>query len=285
MTTTIITNSFLSAEIKHAGAELCSLKKITNNKEYIWEGNPEFWGKHSPILFPIVGTLKDNKYTYNNQQYTLSRHGFARDMVFDLIEKKEDRVTFSLKSTEETLKVYPFEFELQICYQLIENEIVIKYQVINKGDLEMGFSIGAHPAFALPSQFENYTLEFEKEEPLIYTLLENNLLSDETKRLDTEVNSVRLNYSLFEKDALIFKLLASKSVTILENKTPMLNIRFDDFPHLGIWTLNNAPFICIEPWFGYSDTSNNTGNIMEKEGIQLLAPKNTFDSNLTIAIL
>ncbi|MBE0393498.1 aldose 1-epimerase family protein [Flavobacterium sp. PL002] len=285
MTTTIITNSFLSAEIKHTGAELCSLKKISNNKEYIWEGNPEFWGKHSPILFPIVGTLKDNKYTYNNQQYTLSRHGFARDMVFDLIEKKEDSATFSLKSTEETLKVYPFEFELQICYQLIENELLIKYQVINKGDLEMGFSIGAHPAFALSSQFENYALEFEKEEPLIYTLSENNLLSDETKRLDTEVNSVPLNYSLFEKDALIFKLLASKSVTILENKIPMLNIRFDDFPHLGIWTLNNAPFICIEPWFGYSDTNNNTGNIMEKEGIQLLAPKNTFDSNLTIAIL
>lgn len=149
----------------------------------------------------------------------------------------------------------------------------------------MGFSIGAHPAFALPSQFENYALQFEKEEPLIYTLLENNLLSDETKKLDTKVNSVPLNYSLFEKDALIFKLLASKSVTILENKTPVLNIRFDDFPHLGIWTLSNAPFICIEPWFGYSDTSSNTGNIMEKEGIQLLAPNNTFNSHFTIAIL
>jgi galactose mutarotase-like enzyme len=282
--TTTIKNSILTAEIKHFGAELISLK-TNQNKEYIWEGNPEFWGKHSPILFPIVGTLKNNSFHYDEMEYHLSRHGFARDMEFELIEITDNSATFSIQSSEETLKVYPFEFELQLIYTLEENNLSIAYKVINKGKNTMPFSIGAHPAFALPNHFENYTIAFEKEEPLEYYLLEDDLISNKTKKLDVTNKKIPLTYELFENDALIFKTLQSNSLTILENENPILRVHFEDFPSLGIWTKMNAPFLCIEPWFGYSDTNKNSGNLFEKEGIQVLESNATFHSKFSIEIL
>lgn len=281
---TTISNSTLKASIKHAGAELFSLKD-NQNKEYIWEGNPDFWGKHSPVLFPIVGTLKNNTYTINEKEYQLSRHGFARDMEFDLIHKTENSVVFSLQSNTETLKKYPFEFELQLIYTLKESTLDIEYKVINKGENKMPFSIGAHPAIALPEHFENYAFKFEKEEVLKYSLLENDLISNKTETLAITENLVPLNYKLFENDALVFKTLESNSVTILENSKPYIKVDFEDFPSLGIWTKDQAPFVCIEPWFGYSDTAENSGDLFEKEGILILDAKQTFQSKFSIQIL
>lgn len=281
---TIISNSKLTASIKHAGAELFSLKN-KHNKEYIWEGNPAFWGKHSPVLFPIVGTLKNNTYTINNTSYHLPRHGFARDMQFNLISKTDESAVFSIQSDNETLKIYPFKFELQIIYTLVDSQLDIRYKVINKTDSNMFFSIGAHPAIALPENFKDYALEFEKKEALKYSLLENDLISNKTKQLETKKGQIHLNYSLFENDALIFKSLESKSLTISENNTPYVKVDFSDFPSLGIWTKENAPFICIEPWFGYSDTPENSGNLFEKEGILTLEANQTFNSKFSIEIL
>jgi galactose mutarotase-like enzyme len=281
--TTTISNSNLTAQINHFGAELFSLKN-SKNKEYIWEGNPAFWGKHSPILFPIVGTLKNNSYHYNGAEYHLSRHGFARDTEFKLIEKSENSVTFSLISSEETRKVYPFDFELQIIYTLDERSLNIEYKVINKSKSQMPFSIGAHPAFALPGNFENYSLEFENEESLEYHLLENDLISYKTKKLEVKNKILHLNYQLFENDALVFKSLQSKSLTILENSNPVLRVDFKDFSNLGIWTKKDAPFICIEPWLGYSDTEENFGNLFKKEGIQILNSGKSFKAKFNIEI-
>lgn len=282
--TTTIKHGNLSAEIKHFGAELISLK-TNQNRECIWEGNPEFWGKHSPILFPIVGTLKHNSFHHDGIEYHLSRHGFAREMLFELIQATANSATFSIQSSEETLKVYPFEFELQLIYTLNENILSIAYKVINKGKSTMPFSIGAHPAFALPNHFENYAIAFEKEESLEYYLLENDLISNKTKKLEVHNKQIPLTYELFENDALIFKTLQSKSLTILENKNPILRVHFEDFPSLGIWTKMNAPFLCIEPWFGYSDTNKSSGNLFEKEGIQILESNATFHSKFSIEIL
>ncbi|RBN50634.1 aldose 1-epimerase family protein [Flavobacterium psychrolimnae] len=282
--TTTIKHGNLSAEIKHFGAELISLK-TNQNREYIWEGNPEFWGKHSPILFPIVGTLKNNSFNHYGIDYHLSRHGFAREMLFELIYATENSATFSIKSSEETLKVYPFEFELQLIYTLNDNNLSIEYKVINKGKLTMPFSIGAHPAFALLNHFENYAIAFEKEESLEYYLLENDLISNKTKKLEVRNKQIPLTYDLFKNDALIFKTLQSNTLTILENENPILRVHFEDFPNLGIWTKMNAPFLCIEPWFGYSDTNENSGNLFEKEGIQILESNATFHSKFSIEIL
>ncbi len=282
--TTTISNSKLSASIKHAGAELFSIKDNQNN-EYIWEGNPDFWGKHSPVLFPIVGTLKNNTYIIKEKEYQLPRHGFARDMEFELIEKTENKAIFSLKSSEETLKKYPFEFELQLIYTLESTSLNIEYIVINKGETKMPFSIGAHPAIALPENFENYSFKFEKQEPLKYNLLENDLISNKTETLKTTENVVPLTYKLFENDALVFKALESNSLTILEDKKPYVQVDFEDFPSLGIWTKDQAPFVCIEPWFGYSDTADNSGDLFKKEGILVLEIDQSFHSQFSIKIV
>ncbi|TDD97983.1 aldose 1-epimerase family protein [Flavobacterium cellulosilyticum] len=282
--TTKISNSNVTAQINHVGAELFSIKN-KENKEFMWEGNPKFWGKHSPVLFPIVGTLKNNSYSYNGIDYQLARHGFARDMVFEVVQKNKNSVIFSLNSSEETRKTYPFEFELQIIYTLIENSLMVEYKVFNKGNTIMPFSIGAHPAFALDGNFEKYSLEFEKEENLEYFLLENDLIANKKKQLELKNKKINLNYQLFENDALIFKTLESNSITILENLKPFLKVTFEDFPSLGLWTKIDASFICIEPWFGYSDTNEHFGNLFEKEGIQVLSENDIFNSKFSIEIL
>jgi galactose mutarotase-like enzyme len=281
---TTISNSNLTAQIKHLGAELCSLKN-NSNTEFIWNANSAFWGKHSPVLFPIVGTLKNNTYTFENKEYQLSRHGFAREMEFDLIDKKENSATFSLVSNSNTKEKFPFDFDLHLIYTLENSELKIAYKVFNTSNKIMPFAIGAHPAFDLPHPFENYSLAFEKEEPYSYYLLEEGLISNSTNALELDKNTLALNYPLFENDALVFKNITSKSITILENAIPFLKVTFSDFPDLGIWTPNNAPFICIEPWFGYSDTVDKYGSILNKEGIQLLEANTHFYSEFSIEIL
>ena len=281
---TELKNSRLTATINHKGAELISLKNA-NHKEYIWEGNPEYWGKHSPILFPIVGTLKNNMYIFNRNSYQLPRHGFAREMSFELIQQTTNTVTFSLSSSEETKLVYPFDFELQIKYTLEGSKLLIEYKIINKDTATIPFSIGAHPAFALTKNFEEYDLLFDQSEDLTVYTLKNDLISDTVFTLKMDKNKLPLSYPLFENDALIIKKLQSKSITILEKETPLLKVQFNDFPNLGLWTKNNAPFICIEPWLGYSDTIHSKGIIEDKEGIQFVETKSSFDCSFYIEIL
>ncbi|MBZ4040761.1 aldose 1-epimerase family protein [Flavobacterium hibisci] len=280
---TTISNKALKASIKHAGAELFSLTN-NQNKEYMWNGDPNYWPKHSPILFPIVGSLKNETYTFNKKDYRLPRHGFARDMEFQLIEKTESSATFSLSYDEETLEKYPFKFELQIVYKLEGNKLNIAYKVINNESTQIPFSIGAHPAFALPENFSNYSIQFEKEEKLEYSLLEDGLISNTNEILEISNNTVPLHYKLFENDALVFKTLESNSLTILENSKPYIKVDFKDFPSLGIWTKENAPFICIEPWFGYSDTLEKSGDLFKKEGILILEANQSFNTSFDIEI-
>jgi galactose mutarotase-like enzyme len=280
---TTITNEFLQATILHKGAELCSLK--TSEKEYMWNGNPAFWGKHSPVLFPIVGTLKNNAYAFENKHFQMGRHGFARDYNFELISKTQSSVSFSLTNSENTILIYPFEFQLILTYILEDKKLIIKYKVLNLSEKTMPFSIGAHPAFALNNSFENYSLDFQFDEVLEYTVLANDLLSDKTERVNLIDKKLNLNYQLFENDALVFKKMNSKSISILENGKVFLIINFSDFPNLGIWTKIDAPFICIEPWFGFADETSATGKIVEKNGILLLDKKSEWQTEFTIEIV
>lgn len=281
---TTIENLKLTAKINSKGAELISLQN-QNKREYIWNGNPEFWGKHSPVLFPIVGTLKNNRYRYNNSIYQLSRHGFARDTNFDLIKYSHNQAVFSLKANNDTKKIYPFDFELQISYTLQEDTLIIGYKIINNEETELPFSIGGHPAFALPKDFKNYSLAFEQPENLLTYQLKNDLLSDKTAAITLSKNILPLTYSLFKNDALIFKSLNSRRISLLENQAPILHFNFKDFQNFGIWTKNDAAFICLEPWLGYSDTINTTGNILEKEGIQMVGAKRNFECHFSIKIV
>ncbi|WP_396191695.1 aldose 1-epimerase family protein [Flavobacterium sp.] len=280
-----LSNKFCSASINTKGAELNSIKNSQTNTEYIWDGNPDFWGKHSPVLFPIVGALKDDCYFYEGKKYNLSRHGFARDFEFDVIESSSNAASFLLKKNAQIAAKYPFDFELQMDYKLVDNSLILSYIIRNKSEVEMPFSFGAHPAFALTNSFEDYSLEFEKEENLVTHELENNLFSGETRSINLDKTNLPLTYSLFEKDALVFKTIQSKKVTILENQKPLLKVNFEDFSSLGIWTIQNAPFICIEPWIGFADDSTSNGNLFDKTNIQILKENSSFEASFSIEIL
>ena len=263
-----IQNQAIKAVIKTKGAELSLLQK--EDKNYIWEINSEFWNKTSPILFPIVGALKNGEYFYGGNVYKLSRHGFARDFEFEVIENSENAVVFSLKSNEETLKVYPFHFELQLSYILEDNKLVVKYEIINRSSEKMYYSIGAHPAFNIDGDFEDFSLVFDDEKDLETYKLEQDLFSGKTEILKLNGNVLPLQYELFEEDALVFKNFTTKSLTLAKNNESVMKVSFPDFPYLGIWTKKDAPFICIEPWLGIADNANASSKIEEKEGIQIL---------------
>ena len=280
-----LSNKNFEININSKGAELISFKNKNTLQNYIWEGNPKFWAKHSPILFPIVGTLKNDTYIYDKKKYKLSRHGFARDCDFEIVNASENEVSLVLKSNSETIKIYPFEFELQLNYIIENSNLKLNYKITNNSKTEMPFSIGAHPAFALNNNFEDYSLEFEHQEILKSFTLENGLLSENFFEINLENKKLPLTYSLFENDALIFKTIKSKKITILEQQKPLLSVSYSDFENLGLWTISNAPFLCIEPWLGYSDTNLHNQQILEKEGIKIVKENDTFECNLEISIL
>lgn len=277
---TFIQNEFLKASINHKGAELSSVWK--NDYNYLWDIDTQFWDKTSPVLFPIIGGLKDNKFTFNGKDYFLPRHGFARESEFSLISKTEDSAVFSLKFTEESLKNYPFEFELQIGYFLNGNQLKVEYTVKNLSTQKMYFSIGAHPAFRINGNFEDYTLEFDSDKALTTHKLQDNLFSGVTEEIPLENKKLKLNYTLFEKDALVLKNATTSSLSLLKNEKPVLKVNFPEFPFLGIWTKKDAPFICIEPWLGIADSHKASGKLEEKEGIQNLEADAKFSASWMI---
>ncbi|WP_329806485.1 aldose 1-epimerase family protein [Flavobacterium facile] len=278
-----ISNSQLSATINTLGAELLSLVK--NNKNYIWQVDETYWNKTSPVLFPIVGRLKKDSFTYNGNSYQLPRHGFARNMEFSFDKKSEHQVIFELNETEETKGNYPFDFKLLMAYTLMDNELVIEYFVRNQSDEVLPFSIGAHPAFAIEGNFEDYSLQFNKEDSFETHHLENESFNGKTTLVETKNNSITLNYQLFEKDALVFKQLKSNEVVLSHQNKNILKVNFDHFPYLGIWTKQNAPFLCLEPWCGLADSIDHNGNLEEKEGINHLPAGEDFLRAIRIEVL
>lgn len=271
-----------SATINSFGAELESFYKDDIN--YIWTIDEHYWNRTSPVLFPIVGRLKNDTYTVDGKKYNLPRHGFARNYEFNVIAYSDNSVLFSLKSNEETLKIYPFEFELQLHYSLNQNELMVGYKVINHSNQKMPFNIGAHPAFSIPTDFEEYSLQFNQNDLFTTYHLENELFNGKSTLIENTDNTIHLEYALFEKDALVFKNLHSTSVSILKNNKSYITVNYEDFPYLGIWTKVNAPFLCIEPWMGHADNTTANGFIFEKESIQILYPNKTFECNFRIKI-
>ena len=285
-----IKNEYIKAKIKSFGAELNSLQKIDDSLEYIWQGDKEFWARHSPILFPIVGRLKNDSYFYKNQKYNMSQHGFARDKEFEIVEKKDDFIEFKLSSDEKTLKIYPFSFELYLSYKLERNSLIVSYKVINKSDEKMLFSIGAHPAFNWTlkenEQKEDYFLEFENiKNTKRYFLNELGLVYNSID-LEIKDNKIALNEELFKNDALVFNDSNIKSVTLRNNKNDkFIKLNFENFPYLGVWSKpSGAPFICIEPWLGVADEIGINQKFEEKKGIISLKKYEIFEASYSIEI-
>ncbi|PUE63695.1 aldose 1-epimerase family protein [Arcobacter caeni] len=285
-----IKNNFIKAKIKSFGAELNSLQKNDNDLEYIWQGNKEFWNRHSPILFPIVGRLKNDSYFYKNQKYNMTQHGFARDKEFELVNQKEDFIEFRLKSDEKTFEIYPFSFELYLSYKLEFSKLIISYKVINKSDEKIFFSIGAHPAFnwglIKNEKKENYFLEFDDIKQTKRYFLNDLGLVYKNEDLEIIENKMPLNEGLFKNDALVFNDLNIKNVSLKNTKNDnFIKVNFDNFPYLGIWSKpSGAPFICIEPWFGVADEKNSTQNLEDKKGIIILEKDEVFSCFYSIEV-
>lgn len=289
--TVIIENDQLIATIAEEGAELISLKSKESGLEYIWQGDPEFLGRHAPVLFPFVGRLKEDRYSYQGKTYPMGQHGFARDQVFEVIEKGDEMTSLSLKSSETTRKIYPFDFELVLTYKLEESAIIVGYQVINSGKEELLFSIGGHPAFNIPIEdqlsFTDYYLSFEPKVDRIQLPLEGPFVDLEHKTLGQTSVDYDLKRSLFEKDALIYETPGKTEISFKSDKSKhSVSLSYDDIPFVGIWSPYGveAPFVCIEPWWGIADKVGSTGELINKFAINRLAPEGLFKTNYAIHV-
>ena len=276
-------NELLKICVLGKGAELQSIFHKKNQLEYLWSGDPAFWAKKSPILFPIVGTLKNDRYFYNNKSYILGRHGFARDMDFETENQTTDSISLSLRSNEITLRQFPFRYELIIKYSIGHDILTVTYTVKNIDDGDMYFSIGAHPAFKVPlvegTVYSDYYLKFEKDEFLPrWPISPLGLIEKNPIPLLQNSRILSLQKELFYKDALVFKHPSSSMLSLRSDKIQQgLNFSFPGFPYLGIWAAKNADFVCIEPWCGIADLVDSDQQIINKEGIIKLAAGEIFE--------
>ncbi len=285
-----IANDILTVTISEKGAELQSIVLLEEDLEYIWNGDPAYWAKKSPVLFPIVGGLKDNNYQYQGKSYTLPRHGFARDKEFTVTALSAESVTFTLTHDSETMLVYPFLFRFSIRYTLDKNRVSINYLVENKGDGPMYFSVGAHPAFAVPlvpgTHYSDYFLSFNHPETSgKWPLSGAGLIREAPDDFLNNARQLPLSKELFYGDALVFKDLSSTAISLQSGKTDHgLTVSYTDFPFMGIWSSKDADFVCIEPWCGIADSVDASGNIVEKEGINRLDPGGQFTRSWEIKV-
>ncbi len=279
-----IENTFLKINCHQHGAELTSICNKQTQLEYLWQAGNE-WPKHAPVLFPIVGQLHNNTFCYQDKNYKMERHGFAHTMKFEIAKATDLQILFCLSSNNETLNLFPFEFDFYVLYKLIDDTLLVTYTVYCKSD-EMYFSVGAHPAFKIPllqnQLYSDYYLEFEKALNAKRWKLQDGMISEPEVFFDNE-KILRLSYNLFYDDALVFKNLESEKISI-KNYTSKNGIHFNakGFPYYGIWAAKNANFVCLEPWHGIADSITNTGNIEEKEGIIKLKKNEVFDCTYSI---
>ena len=284
-------NGILKIKVVERGAELKSITSVKDGTEYLFDGDPVWWKYSSPVLFPIVGKLANNKYRAEGKEFTLPGHGFGRTSDFWLLDATDDTLTFALESNVATLKVYPYKFRLEISFKLIGNEIKVFWKVANTDDKEIYFSIGAHPALSCPiayrENFEDCYLKFNKPEKSSRIVLSANgtLSHERIPTLDgTELN---LTYDLFKGDAIVFDDLKSDEVSVCSRKSSKsITVRAKNFPYWGFWSpaKGGAPFVCIEPWHGHADYEDFTGELKDKEGIIKLAVGATFETEMSFIV-
>lgn len=279
-----IKNKYLTASFNNVGAELKSL--VCNDTEYIWEGRSEVWTGSCPLLFPICGGLKNDKYVLNGKEYTLQKHGYARFKTFEVENKTETSVVFLHKSDDKTKNCFPFDYELRAIYTLTDKTIKIDYLIKNLSSDTMYFNIGSHEGYYTPEGIEDYDVIFPKNETLNSYVLYGNLLSNQQLPIINDQNHLPLYDKYFTIDALVFKDLKSKSATLRNRKTGRaLRVDFPDDKYFLLWHKPNSPFICLEPWDGIPDIIDSSYDITEKEGIISLEAKSEYIHTHSITIL
>ena len=293
MATCTIKNERLSVTIAAHGAELSSIYDKANDRELVWQADPAFWNRHAPVLFPNVGKYYGGHFTYNGTDYPMGQHGFARDTEFEQAASGENFVTYRLCADEESKKVYPFDFVLEITHRLNGNRLTVEWNVKNTDNKEMYFTIGGHPAFnvnVLPdTDFEDYSLVFKGgTEKLSYVLLDaesGTAIGDKVYELELTDSKYALKKDMFDKDALVFDggQIEWAALALPDGK-PYIALESKGFPNFGIWSKPGAPYVCLEPWCGRCDNKGFEGEISEKPGIIALKAGETFKKSYDIIV-
>ncbi|TAH19141.1 MAG: aldose 1-epimerase family protein [Cytophagales bacterium] len=283
-----IQNDKLRLAVKNTGAEMTSLYNIKQQLEYLWQGNPSIWNGQAYNLFPVVCALANDQFAHNGKTYTLQKHGFARKMEFELVEQTAESLTLLLSETPQTLAQYPFEFRLLITYRLEENKIFHSFRVENTNKETMYFSVGGHPAFNLAvfegETIEDYYLEFEKNETLSRLVDKTGFLKDHDLYLANE-KIIPIKADTFKDDALVFGDLKSENIFIKNKKgNYQVKVNIGEFPYLGLWAKENAPYVCIEPWQGIPDAPEGYAAMSMKKGIVSLAAGEAWEKKFVIEI-
>ena len=277
----------MSLTVAEHGAEITSIQ--LEGIERMWDADPAFWGRTAPVLFPIVGALKDNSYRYEGQTYLMGQHGFARDMDFTLTDQTEDKLEFTLFDNEETYEKYPFHFQLQIIYEVFQNQCRVTWKVKNMDDKTMYFQIGGHPAFACPCEGgmirDDYSVRAGESPLLEVAFLENGLLSNE-KELHS--NEFVLEEDTFARDAFILQNETIGHLELVNHLSNQVKVRVSaDVPAWGIWSTADkmAPFVCLEPWYGRCDKEDFEGELSEREYMQSLESGEEFTGGYLMELL
>ncbi len=285
-----ISNDKITIQVDSMGAELKSLKDVASGREYMWSADPKYWKRTSPVLFPLVGGLKDGVYRLDGREYPMGQHGFARDMEFKLKSQAAHEIWFTLESDSETLERYPYPFCLELGYELSNKTVIVKWRVKNPAKERMYFAIGGHPAFLCPieegTKQTDYSIRFDVKEQVLSSCLENGLIIDEKATYTLRDGVLPVTEHLFDGDALVIEHDQAHSVSLVRpDGTDYLTVEFDA-PLFGIWSppQKQAPFICIEPWYGRCDRAGYEGDWKEREWIQALEAGETFTADYKVVI-
>ncbi len=279
-----ITNGILTATFRELGGELRSLS--CNGTEYIWPGDPNIWAGSAPVLFPVCSGLLNDTYYLDGKQYHMQKHGYARFCNFTVESKTEDTVTFLLCSDEESKKCYPFDYALRITYTLEGKTLQVRYDVENRSESTMYFSIGSHEGYYCPEGIEEYDVVLPAPETLDSHVLEGPVLGKEKCRILENSDTLALKYDYFAVDALVFKDMQARSVILRHrNSKKAVRLSFPDREYFLLWSKPGAAYICMEPWCGIADSVDSDQKIETKEGIRTAAPGQRFVSTHTIEIL
>lgn len=280
----VLTNGKLTVTVSNIGAQIKSIKN-ENDREYMWSGDPAVWDRTAPIMFPICGGLRDDTFVYEDKSYTLTKHGFVLFREFDCEEHSQSVLTLVTRDTPDTRAVYPFNFEFRVRFVLEENTLHVSFITDNTGAKTLYYAPGAHEAYSCPEGIEDYDVVFEKEEPLVRTVLDGNYLEHKTEPVASDGNVLHMKYSHMDNDCLVFASLQSRSATLVKRDgSRKITVAFDDFKYFVLWTKKGAPYLCLEPWNGIPDRVDADGVLAHKEGIIALEPgeKQTFTHHISI---
>lgn len=286
-----IENEFFTVSVKQSGAELINLTSRRSKTEYLWQADPGVWASSAPVLFPVIGAVKNGFVRFGGNEFAVPRHGFVRNNPdIERMEQTPTSLTLGLSYSEHTLAIFPFKFNFRISFSLQANVLTVDHRIENLGRDAMYFSLGGHPAFRCPinerEKYGDYYLEFEAvENDVTWLLGANGLVSNETRPILENTTILPLRHELFNNDALIFKHLKSRAVSLKSLKSHnAVTVRFRDFPYLGIWAKPNGDFVCIEPWLGIADSEDATQELTEKEGILCLESGGVLAASYSLEI-